>query len=266
MPFPRFTLEHLSEAARFYRESGFAVVEDVFREPEIHRVRRVWAEILDKRGDRGARIYRSLLQPHTHYPAILAFIKETSLLNCIRAFLGDDVRLLQTQLMFGPPGNDGFTPHQDNFTNRVEPSDAAIAAWIAMEDADTETGALKVWAGSHRQGLRKVKFDWFYLLKRSPRFLRSYLRVTLPRYFGGGEDDTGVMERYASCQIAGVFEEIVLEVPAGSVVLMHGDLIHASLPNRSHDRFRHSLLTNFIRRGARYCDGMLTGRAALDVG
>jgi len=261
---PRFTTDQLNAAKHFYQDEGFAIVDDVFCEQQIRSVRHVWGAILARRGTAKEHKFRSLLLPHTHYPAILDFISDKSFLESVRTFLGNDIQLLQSQLMFGSPGNPGFTPHQDNFTNRVQPADAAVAAWIAIEDVSPENGALKVWRGSHQRGLYKVRLDWRYLLKRSPDIVKSSLRAIWPRRFGV-ENDSGVMERYGSCIVTDTLEELILPVDSGSVVFLHGDLVHASLPNSSTNRCRYSLLTNFIRRGAKYRSGILTGRKPLDL-
>ena len=259
-----FSCDQLNDAKRFYGDNGFVVVEDVFSDHQIRLARQVWGTVLEKKPPSGDRRYRPLLLPHVHYPAILSFIETPSFLGSVRALLGNDVQHLQTQLKFGFPRSQGFTSHQDNFTNRVRPPDAALAAWIAMEGVTAENGALKVWPGSHTHGLYKVKFDWLYLLKRSPDLLRAYFKVILPGYFGAA-NDCGVMERYSSCTTTEVFEEVVVEVASGGVVFMHGDLVHASLPNSSPTRFRYSLLTNFIRHGSGYCSGILTGRKPVDL-
>ncbi len=116
--------------------------------------------------------------------------------------------LWQSMVIFKQPEIGGAVRwHQDASYLYTEPT-SVIGAWLALEDATRENGCLLVQPGGHRTPLReRYRVDW-----RS----RSGRLETL--------DDT---------PWPGADEGVALEVPAGSLVLFHDHLPHASAANRS---------------------------------
>jgi ectoine hydroxylase-related dioxygenase (phytanoyl-CoA dioxygenase family) len=51
----------------------------------------------------------------------------------------------------------------------------------------------------------------------------------------------------------------------GSVVLIHGHVVHSSHDNTSADRFRHVLLMTFVREGVPYRAGFSARREAFGL-
>jgi ectoine hydroxylase-related dioxygenase (phytanoyl-CoA dioxygenase family) len=247
-----------------YRRSGLAILTDVYSPSEIAQMRQTWSEIGEVRRREGKKPHATLLMTHLSNVGIASTVRHPNLVGAIEGLLGGKVELIQSQLMFGQPGTKGFSPHQDNFYNRAEPKDGIIAAWIALEDVDESNGCLAVFPGSHLNGLAETRRDWIYLLSRSPDVARSLLRLASPAA-RGQPNDSGVIERYVYAEIPKDIQPLSVVLEAGSVAFMHGDLIHLSYPNRTADRFRRSLLTNFVREGTKFNAGKLTGRIPFDV-
>lgn len=247
-----------------YRATGMAILTDVYGPTEIARMRETWTEIGESRRKMGKKAYATLLMTHLSIGGVASVVRNRNLVGVVEGLLGGKVELIQSQLMFGQPGTKGFSPHQDNFYNRAEPNDGIIAAWIALEDVDEDNGCLAAFPGSHLAGLAATRRDWMYLLSRSPDVAKSLLRLASPRA-RGQPNDSGVIERYVYAEIPKDSRPVPVVMKAGSVALMHGDLIHLSYPNRTPDRFRRSLLTNFVREGTRFNAGKLTGRIPFDV-
>ena len=252
------------QAVTEYRETGYIVLREVFAPAELSQMHHTWAAIGEDRQQQGKRPYTTLLMTHLSNSGVAEIVRNRALLGCVEGLLDGRIELIQSQLMFGIPGNKGFSPHQDNFYNRAEPKDGIIAAWIALENVDEENGCLAVFPRSHLNGLAKTRRDWLYLLSRAPDVAKSLIRLTsskartLP-------NDSGVIERYVYAEAPDNAKAVAVTMEEGSVVFMHGDTIHYSYPNRTTDRFRRSLLTNYVRVGTTFAAGKLTGRVPFDV-
>jgi ectoine hydroxylase-related dioxygenase (phytanoyl-CoA dioxygenase family) len=253
-----------TQALAEYGEAGYLIVDDVFSPEQLSRMRETWAEIAGNRQREGKKRYATLLMMHEHASGVAGIVRDRRLVACVEAVLGGRVELIQSQLMYGAPGVRGFSPHQDNYYNRANPNDGIVAAWIALEDVDMENGALVALRGSHKDGLVEAKRDWLYLVGRSPDVLKSLLRLALPS-LQKTENDSGVIERFVYAKIKRGVTPLTLEMKAGAVAFMHGDLIHYSHPNHTQTRFRRSLLSNYVRVGTHFSAGKLTGRTPFEL-
>ena len=131
--------------------------------------------------------------------------------------------LLQSMYLFKQPrigAEVGW--HQDATYLHTRPS-TVTGFWIALDDADRDNGCLLALTGAHRGPLRR-------------RFRRAGdVMVT-------SELDTTPWP---------AIEPTALEVPRGSLVVLHGLLPHASAANRS-DRPRHAYALHLIDGHAVY--------------
>ena len=131
-----------------------------------------------------------------------------------------DPRLLQSMVICKQPEIGGAVPpHQDStFLYTRQPS--AVGFWIALEDATVENGCLSFAPGSHRRAPIK------------DRFVRSEngLGTTFESVPEDGRWPRGFEHEGSSAEK----EEYVLgEVKAGSLVLIHGNILHKSEKNTS---------------------------------
>eukprot|EP00249_Psilotum_nudum_P016470 c25841_g1_i1 orf=825-1685(-) len=112
--------------------------------------------------------------------------------------------LIQSMYIFKQPGIGGeVVPHQDDTFLHTDPP-SCIGFWLALEDANKENGCLWVLPQSHKGGLARR----FFRDANGVRFDRE-----LPAYD---------YSKFVS-----------LEVKAGSLVIIHGDLVHQSFENKS---------------------------------
>ncbi|GAA0173511.1 oxygenase [Lithospermum erythrorhizon] len=118
--------------------------------------------------------------------------------------------IIQSMYIFKQPGIGGeVVPHQDNSFLYTEPT-TCTGLWLALEDATTINGCLWAIPGSHKNGLVR-------------RFIR---------------DENGVHFDKPSP----TYDEkdfVPIEVKSGSLVVLHGDLIHQSFENQS-SKSRHA--------------------------
>lgn len=247
-----------------YAREGYALLTGVFDPGAVARMQACWQALADARAKQGKKPHATLLMPHISFPWAAEIVRHGTLLRAVEALLGGKVDLIQSQLMHGVPGTKGFSPHQDNYYNRPDPEDGIIAAWIAVEAVDEENGGVAVFPRSHTGGLARTRHDWWYLLGRTPDILKSVLRLALP-HLRRQAADSGVIERFVHASTAGGSGRVVPALEAGSVLFMHGNLVHDSGPNRTQARFRRSLLTNYVRKGTVFSSGLLSGRTPFDV-
>jgi phytanoyl-CoA hydroxylase len=114
--------------------------------------------------------------------------------------------LMQSMLIFKQPRIGGEVVwHQDASFLISEPA-SVVGFWWALEDATRDNGCLWVAPGGHRGPLRE-------------RYVRT--------------DDGFVTQRLDDTPWPSGEATRALEVPAGTLVVFHGHLPHASAPNRS---------------------------------
>ncbi|WOG89010.1 hypothetical protein DCAR_0208246 [Daucus carota subsp. sativus] len=112
--------------------------------------------------------------------------------------------IIQSMYIFKQPGIGGeVVPHQDNSFLITEPA-TCTGLWLALEDATITNGCLWAIPGSHKDGL-----------------VRKFIR-----------DENGVhFDRPSPSYDQKDF--IPIEVKAGTLVVIHGNLIHQSFENQS---------------------------------
>ena len=131
--------------------------------------------------------------------------------------------LLQSMYLFKQPrigAEVGW--HQDATYLHTRPV-TVTGFWIALDDADRDNGCLLALAGAHRGPLRE-------------RFHRRGTELVTSRLDTTPWPDS---------------EPVALEVPRGSLIVLHGLLPHASAANRS-DRPRHAYALHLIDGQAVY--------------
>ncbi len=120
-----------------------------------------------------------------------------------------------------PPGGRGLALHADTTYLAVDPPEV-VGCMVAVDDANAANGALSVVRGSHRiaaTGTRSIPTDDFI-------FPEEHIQPP----------DT---------------EAVMIELKAGDVLLFHGGSLHASLPNRTTDRWRRAFICHYISAAVR---------------
>ena len=131
--------------------------------------------------------------------------------------------LLQSMYIFKQPRIGGeVVCHQDAAFLHTEPI-SVLGLWFALEDATTENGCLYAAPGGHKGRLRS-------------RFVRDGERTETVLL-----DDTPLPDQNL----------VPLEVPKGTLIVLHGLLPHRSSPNRS-AKSRHAYTLHVIDARARY--------------
>lgn len=149
-----------------------------------------------------------------------------------------DPRILQSMAICKQPEIGGrVPPHQDSSFLYTDPP-SAVGFWIALEDARAENGCLSFARGSHRRTGIRSRF-----VRKTGGGGTEFVEVDGKRFPEGandnslkGEDDETKeeMEGKGDEEHGNQEEEYTLgEVKAGTLVLIHGNLLHKSERNRS---------------------------------
>lgn len=126
-----------------------------------------------------------------------------------------DPKIVQSMYIMKPPSIGGEVKiHQDNSYLITEPS-SCIGVWLAVEDAKKDNACMWAVPGSHKLG-------------------------TLT-YFSRSGDKVSYTDHPDYSSENGVF----LEVEAGTVILLHGDLVHWSDQNKS-SKSRHAYTLHVV--------------------
>jgi ectoine hydroxylase-related dioxygenase (phytanoyl-CoA dioxygenase family) len=145
-----------------------------------------------------------------------AFTRHPLLCDLVHDLVGPDVRLYWDQAVYKKPGTTAPFPwHQDNGYTFIEPQQY-LTCWVALTDADLDTGCPWVVPGWHRRGT---------------------LAHTLT--------DLGWQ-----CFDTPPATPVATPVRAGSVVVFSSLTPHATGPNRSADRIRKAYIVQYAPDGA----------------
>jgi len=210
--FPRGAAQPATRTAaqiRPYSEQGYVFPLDIFAPAEISAVRSYFDDLLGKAMEAGWGSYE-LTNWHKHCRGVWDIVTDSRILDHIQDLLGETVILRHSHFFAKLPG-DGkrVSWHQDASYWPLSPS-KVVSAWLAIDDADVENGAMHVIPGSHRHA--QLAFQ------DSAAEEQNVLNQTVanPQDYGGAP--------------------VALELRAGQISLHSDWVLHGSEPNRSNRR------------------------------
>jgi len=190
-----------------------------------------------------------------------------SVVNAVELLLGQQALIFRDVLILKPARDGGpLDYHQDSEYWDVEPR-ALISAWIPFRDVGLENGCLRVIEGSHQRRYRHDLFLGEGL--RLPYWMTSLLRRMASLSGTGDSDASGfsamrklknsilggwtkhvsslgkLQELHARISEVEERREANLPIRAGSAILFHSMLLHASNPNTS-DWDRHAYIVSYM--------------------
>lgn len=229
-----FDLPMTDEAAEYFSENGFLVVENAFSTEEIEALRAEATSIC--RGERGEvrgapetsetstdeDVLRQVLCihfPHKISSLIHENLGHPAFVDVLTKTIGPNVKCMQSMLFIKASGKPGQAWHQDEVY--IPTRDRSLTGgWIALDDATVENGCLWVIPGSHKNGVMYFQ-EWHG-----------------DRRFDCSEEAQGFP--YSND------DAVPVEVKAGSIVFFNGYLLHRSLPNYAQGGFRRSLVNHYM--------------------
>lgn len=141
---------------------------------------------------------------HEQDPVFKKFSQSSKISDVLMSLNYKKPVLIQSMYIFKQPGIGGeVVPHQDSCFLYSDPP-STIGLWLALEDATKENGCLWALPKSHKGGLKR-------------RFLKD----------ADGDRFVGESPVYDYSEF------VPLDVKAGSLVILHGSLVHRSFENTS---------------------------------
>lgn len=162
--------------------------------------------------------YPRMLQPHRWDETCRGYLLDSRFEPILRDLLDDEPLAAQSMCYFKPPGARGQALHQDDFYLRTAPGQC-LAAWLSLEDTDSQNGGLFVVPGSHKLEV---------LCPHAADLTRSFT--------------------IEEVDIPPGMEAIPADLQMGDVLFFSGNVIHGSHPNVSRDRFRRSFICHYVTR------------------
>jgi phytanoyl-CoA hydroxylase len=173
----------------------------------------------DEPDEQVVRRYLCIHFPHKLSERMRGTLAHPVVVDALRQRIGPNVKAMQSMLFIKSEGKPGQAWHQDELF--IPTRDRSLtAAWIALDDATVENGCLWVLPGSHRRGVLYPDRD-----HHDPRFDCEVEAYDFPH-----RDE----------------DAVAVEVPAGSVVLFSGYLLHMSLPNSGRHGLRRALVNHYM--------------------
>jgi phytanoyl-CoA hydroxylase len=214
---------------RQFQEDGYCVVANLFSETEIVDIEAFFEDFKLN----GMKVYdiglsyeetditkRQLraMHPHRYSEKVKQWFLHPRIAEVLAELLGRQALGVQTMYYFKPPGGKGQGMHQDNIYLLAKPS-TCIAAWTAIDSADTENGCLWVVPGSNHGDILCPEKGGQPWLNYGDTHITRFPREVKP---------------------------IPVAVPRGSTMFFGGNLIHGSGPNRTKDRYRRAFVGHYI--------------------
>jgi phytanoyl-CoA hydroxylase len=217
-----------------YHRDGYVVLREALSASEEQAVRDEAVRIC--RGELGAvegvqragadepdevvlRRYLCIHFPHKLSELMRGMLAHPVIIDALRQLTGPNIKSVQSMLFIKSEGKPGQAWHQDELF--IPTRDRSLtAAWIALDDATVDNGCLWVLPGSHRPGVLYPDRD-----HDDPRFDCEVEAYDFPY----GDHDA-----------------VAVAVPAGSVVLFNGYLLHMSLPNTGRHGLRRALVNHYM--------------------
>jgi ectoine hydroxylase-related dioxygenase (phytanoyl-CoA dioxygenase family) len=217
-----------------YHEHGYLILRDAVS-PELLELLRVETTAIcrGRRGDVDGIVPSgesdddaTVLRRHlcVHFPHKVSSVMTDAarlpgVVDQLTGVIGPNVKLMQSMLFIKSEGRPGQAWHQDEA--HIPTRDRSLtAAWLALDDSTVENGCLWVIPGSHRSGV---------IFPTRPQDDDRFDCTDEAYAFGYREQDA-----------------VPVEIPAGSVLLFDGYLLHRSLPNSGRHGMRRALVNHYM--------------------
>jgi ectoine hydroxylase-related dioxygenase (phytanoyl-CoA dioxygenase family) len=153
-------------------------------------------------------------------------------LDVLQVLIGPDVLAMQTMLFLKPPGKPGQGWHQDSYYIPTFP-DSLCGAWIAIDDADEQNGAMWMAQGSQVEPVYPPKSGYGF----GDRAIKDIAYVD-------GVSDTDD-EKNDLSKVADRYPQVLVPARAGDVVFFGGHVLHRSKTNFTTNITRRSFVSHY---------------------
>lgn len=164
-------------------------------------------------------------------PFVDQIMRLPSVLEPVKAILGDDLLVMGANFFIKDPGTLAFVSWHQDLTYWGYDDASEVTAWVALSPATRHSGCMRFISGSHRSGIVQHgdTFEESNMLSRGQKVSMEI-------------DEASAVDA---------------ELRPGEMSLHHGHLFHASHPNRSTDR-RIGLALRYVTPSMRQESGQST--------
>lgn len=221
-----------SKAKIFFRNNGFLICENIFEKSECEKA------IEESKNFENYRFKNFIpeIMPHRKNNFYLNMMKNKKLIKILDNIMRskEEIFGLQSTYFYGVPGTTGSSPHQDSLYVSPENYDDFISAWIALVDVENEDmGNIVIYPKSHLSGSLPIKEN----------------DTKNSKY-----QNDGLVKFESILKNIDAYDQIKIKVKAGSALIMHSNLLHGSIDNKSEIN-RNSLLLTYIKDKCNFREG-----------
>ncbi|MBI3552684.1 MAG: phytanoyl-CoA dioxygenase family protein [Elusimicrobia bacterium] len=224
----------------FYGQNGYLVVERFIPEKECRSL------IAGAQGIAAGR-HANLLNIHERSPLFRRLLVHPGILKAADAIQKARMIPIGSIFFFCKPGNPlekGANAHQDNYAAKA-PYGSYFVCGVALDDADEGNGALVVYPGTHK--LRDLPYTPAknFEMDRHGKIVKAY--------------PIGPAVR-----VPVAFKPLQLKYTRGSLIFIHGHLVHSAPQNPSRTRWRHKVYLHYIKDGDPFWPGWNARRRLIE--
>lgn len=227
------------EQIKFYQDNGYLLVKGVFSKHEVDIVRKHMDEFA---GD----LVTNYLNMH-YYKSLKKIHRGKRMCDIADQVLNSRAIPIGSIAFFCKPNNpleNGSTWHQDNYAGKSTPNSYLNLA-LAVDNADSSNGSLKVIPGSHKlDDLPCKPKPNFTVDEKGRRFNNAPIgnAVELP-------ENPNIVQ---------------LEYESGDVLVLNGLTIHKADKNLHNDRWRRTMYYVYVKDGEPFFPGWTAKRCLLE--
>ncbi len=143
-----------------YNEKGYVAPIEALNKDEANEIKKEIEFIEKKWPNELEGLGRNYI--HLISPMLDRVAHNSKILDAVESIIGKDILVCGTTLFIKNPDEKGFVSfHQDAKYIGLEPNNW-VTAWLAITDANEENGCMRMWSGTHKEGLRNhiEKFDY----------------------------------------------------------------------------------------------------------
>lgn len=209
----------------FYRQNGYLIVPEVLTSDQCDRMNAIFEKYARDNNDTEFKGIMNLDRQDYRIRHLICFYKIVLILDTLQEA---EVVGLQSMFLF-KKGNttyapQAWNPHQDNAYPRA-PWGMYLTGNLAFADQDRDNGCMYIYPGSHMESLLGAKF------------------------FKSFHEEPGKNPGHdVSKNLPSEYKRIDLSMKKGSLLVLHGNVVHGSYPNRS-NRDRPMLLIPYGTKG-----------------
>ena len=172
-----------------YNEKGYLAPIDALTKDEANEVKEEIEFIEKKWPNELEGLGRNYV--HVISPIFDKVVHNSKILDAVESIIGKNILACGTTLFIKDPDEKGFVSfHQDAKYIGLEPHNW-VTAWVAITDANEESGCMRMWTGTHKTDLKhhseKFDYDIGNLLTRGQTVEHVPLNETEPVILNAGQ-------------------------------------------------------------------------------